>query len=75
LQEVPTLEFISPCSFSLQDARESISEISHLDHSVLVMTLLEKLVEKAGKTRKLLGQMLYDMIKDRQMSIDDLIKG
>lgn len=42
---------------------------------MLVMTLLEKLVEKAGKSRKLLGQLLYDMVKERQMSIDDLIKG
>ena len=63
------------CSFFLQDARESIAEISHLDWSVLVMTMLEKLVEKAGKTRKLLGQLLFDMIKERQMSLEDLTKG
>lgn len=62
-------------TFTLQDARESITEIGHLDHSMLVQTMLEKLVEKAGKTRKLLGQMLYDMIKEHEMSLDALIKG
>jgi hypothetical protein len=59
----------------LQEAVESLTEISNLDMRKTTQMLMEKVIEKPSKTRRLLGQLFFQMLKTRMLTTEDIIGG